>query len=139
MDELPHRAPRDVTGRRVALAWGVHLLTASGAVVGAVALAATAAGAFSAAALWMLVALAIDSVDGSLARALRVKEAVPRIDGRRLDDVVDFFNYGIVPPVFMLAAGSLLASGWIAVPILASAYQFAQVEAKTESLTDCHC
>jgi len=132
MGDLPHRASPDVTGRRVLLAWGVHLLTASGAVVGAAALAAVAGGGFSAAALWMLVALAIDSVDGSLARAVGVKEAVPRIDGRRLDDVVDFLNYAIVPAVFMLAAGSLLAPGWIAVPILASAYQFSQVEAKTE-------
>jgi phosphatidylcholine synthase len=132
MGDLPHRASPGVSGRRVLLAWGVHLLTASGAVVGAAALAAVAGGAFSAAALWMLVALAIDSVDGSLARAVGVKRAVPRIDGRRLDDVVDFLNYAIVPAVFMLAAGNLLAPGWIAVPILASAYQFSQVEAKTE-------
>ena len=84
------------------------------------------------AAFLMLVGLFIDSVDGTLARRVGVTEHVPHIDGRRLDDVVDFLNYAIVPAVFMLAAGNLLAPGWIAVPILASAYQFSQVEAKTE-------
>jgi phosphatidylcholine synthase len=117
---------------RVALAWSVHLFTASGAVVGALALAAVVAGDLSRAAIWMLVALVIDSLDGTFARAASVSEVLPDFDGRRLDDMVDFLNYVIVPVVFMLAAGSLL--GWIfaALPILASAYGFSQVDAKTE-------
>lgn len=115
---------------RVGLAWGVHAFTASGAVVGAIALLAVVAGNPSQAAVLMLVALAIDSVDGSLARAVRVGEVLPGIDGRRLDDIVDYLNYVIVPVVFLVAAGYL--GPWVAaLPILASAYGFAQQDAKT--------
>jgi phosphatidylcholine synthase len=117
--------------RRVGLAWGVHAFTASGAVVGAIALLAVVAGNLSQAAVLMLVALAIDSVDGTLARAVKVGEVLPGIDGRRLDDIVDYLNYVIVPVVFMVAAGYL--DPWVAaLPILASAYGFAQQDAKTE-------
>jgi phosphatidylcholine synthase len=116
--------------RRVGLAWGVHAFTASGAVVGAVALLAVVAGNLSQAAVLMLVALAIDSVDGTLARAVRVGEVLPGIDGRRLDDIVDYLNYVIVPVVFMVAAGYV--HPWVAaLPILASAYGFSQQDAKT--------
>jgi phosphatidylcholine synthase len=118
--------------RRVALAWGVHLFTASGAVVGAFALAAVVARDFSAAALWMLVALVIDAVDGTFARAVGVSEVLPAFDGRRLDDMVDYLNYVVVPAVFMAAAGSLAGLTWTALPILASAYGFSQEDAKTE-------
>ncbi len=117
--------------RRLGLAWGVHAFTASGAVVGAIALLAVVAGNLPQAAVLMLVALAIDSVDGSLARAVRVGEVLPRIDGRRLDDMVDFLNYVIVPVVFLVAAG-FVGPVWAAVPILASAYGFSQQSAKTE-------
>ena len=122
-----------MSGRtRLWLAWGVHLFTASGAVVAALALLAVHAGDLRAAALWMLVAMAIDSLDGTLARAVGVSEAIPHVDGRRLDDVVDYLNYVIVPCVF-LVAGGLLAHWWAAVPpILASAVGFSRVDAKTE-------
>jgi phosphatidylcholine synthase len=110
----------------------VHLFTASGAVVGVAALLAVYRGDLRAAALWMLLAMAIDSLDGSLARAVGVSRVLPRFDGRRLDDIVDYLNYAIVPCVF-LVAGGLLPHWWAAVPpILASAYGFAQVDAKTE-------
>ena len=118
--------------QRVALAWGVHVLTASGGVIGMAALLAAGAGNLRVAALLLLGALAIDSVDGTLARAARVTEVVPRIDGRRLDDIVDYLNYVIVPAVFLVAAGSLLHWGFAAAPVLASAFGFAQTDAKTD-------
>jgi phosphatidylcholine synthase len=122
---------RELGPRRVGLAWGVHAFTASGAVVGAVALLAVVAGNLPQAAILMIAALAIDSVDGTMARAVRVAEVLPGIDGRRLDDIVDFLNYVIVPVVFLVAAG-YLDPWWAAAPILASAYGFAQHDAKTE-------
>ena len=70
---------------RVAFAWGVHAFTASGGVVGLAALLAAGAGDLRAGGLLMLVALVIDSVDGTLARAARVTEVLPGIDGRRLE------------------------------------------------------
>ena len=117
--------------RRRGLAWGVHAFTASGAVVGAIALLAIGAGNWQQAAILMLVALVIDSADGTLARAAHVREVLPDIDGRRLDDMVDFLNYVIVPVVFLVAAG-YLHPAVAAAPILASAYGFSQEEAKTE-------
>lgn len=116
---------------RVALAWGVHGFTASGAVVGAAALLAVAASRAVEAGLLMLAALAIDAVDGTLARRVGVEQALPQIDGRRLDDMVDYLNYVVVPAVFMVAFGLLPSAAWAAVPILASAYGFSQQNAKT--------
>ena len=113
-------------------AWGVHLFTASGAVVGVLALAAIARGELRTAAVWMLLALVIDAVDGTLARAARVREVLPGFDGRRLDDMVDFLNYVIVAVVFMAASGHLPHLLWGALPVLASAYGFSQAHAKTE-------
>lgn len=125
----PRRSSQDV--RRIGLAWSVHAFTASGAVVGAIALLAIGARDFEQASILMLIALAIDSADGSLARAARVREVLPSFDGRRLDDMVDYLNYVIVPVVFLVAAG-YLHPAVAAAPILASAYGFSQEDAKTE-------
>lgn len=129
---MSESAAPETSARRLTLAWGVHLFTASGAVVGALALLAAASGQLSRAALLMLLALFIDSVDGTLARKARVAQVLPGIDGRRLDDIVDYLNYVIVPAVFMVWAGSLLHWSFAALPILASAYGFSQENAKTE-------
>jgi phosphatidylcholine synthase len=129
-------AARDTSARPTApqklAAWGVHLFTASGAIVAVLAFVAMARGDLSAAAVWMLLAFSIDAVDGSMARAARVSEMLPGIDGRRLDDMIDFLNYVVVAVVFMLAAGKLLSFWWVAPPLLASAYGFSQVSAKTD-------
>jgi len=118
--------------QQLAAAWSVHLFTATGAVVGTLALLAIFAGEYHRAALLMLVALSIDSVDGTLARRARVSEVIPGFDGRRLDDMTDFFNYALVPMVFMVTAGLVGSWIWIVPPILASAYGFSQTDAKTE-------
>jgi phosphatidylcholine synthase len=100
--------------------------------VGALALLAIASNDLPRAAVLMLVALVIDSIDGTLARAARVQEVLPGLDGRRLDDIVDYLNYVIVPAVFLVWAGSLAGWGFAAFPILASAYGFSQTDAKTD-------
>jgi phosphatidylcholine synthase len=125
-------ADRPASLTSVVLAWGVHLFTASGAVVGALALLSIWAGEFGNAALLMLCALFIDAVDGSLARAVGVSKVLPNVDGRRLDDMVDYLNFVVVPLVFMTAAGNLPGWAWVAPPILASAYGFSQASAKTK-------
>lgn len=118
--------------RRIPLAaWSVHALTASGAVVGVAALLAIDRGSFREAALWMGLALAIDSIDGTLARRLEVRQRLPWIDGRRLDDIVDFLNYAIVPAVFLVSCGALPHAAWSTPLVLASAYGFAHEQAKT--------
>ena len=128
---MASQAATHTTLQRI-LAWGVHLFTASGAVFGTLALLEIGRGDFHRAALFMLAALAIDSVDGRAARAARVWEVVPSIDGRRLDDIVDYFNYVAVPAVFLLEVGALPHWGATVPILLSSAYGFSQQEAKTE-------
>lgn len=119
---------------RKCAAWGVHLLTATGAAAGLMALFATADHRWVAALAWMGVTLAIDSVDGSLARACRVKQVLPDFDGALLDNIVDYFNYVIVPAFFLYEA-ELVPLGYGLIPVLlitlASGYQFCQSDAKT--------
>ena len=131
-DVVPDPSTPAFKPRRIILAWGVHLFTALGAVFAVVALAEIGGGDFASAAMWMLAALVIDSADGTMARAVGVKEVVPSVDGRRLDDIVDFANYVVVPAVFMLASGGLPHWSIAAIPVLASCYGFSQVAAKTD-------
>ncbi|MDD5557738.1 MAG: CDP-diacylglycerol O-phosphatidyltransferase [bacterium] len=119
--------------RRKAIAWAVHAYTALGAAAGLLALHAFLDGSARRAFGLLAAALLIDSTDGALARRFRVAEVLPRFDGRRLDDIVDYCAYVFVPAV-ILAAGGLLpdgAWGWACVPALASAYGFCREDAKT--------
>jgi phosphatidylcholine synthase len=118
------------TARR-ARAFGVHVFTASGAIVALLAMRATAAGDLDQAVLWMLAALFIDGIDGTLARRWDVGRLVPQVDGRRLDDIVDYLNYVVVPAFFLIQAELVPAWAWVALPVLASAYGFARSDAKT--------
>jgi phosphatidylcholine synthase len=115
----------------VALAWLVHLYTASSAVFGVWALAAVFAGEFRLASYLLMLTLVIDSTDGALARGVRVRERIPWFDGRRLDDICDFFTYVLVPACFLVAADLLPHPAWAAVPVVASCYGFSQDDAKT--------
>jgi len=123
---------RETSRLRLVMAWGVHVFTASGALAGVAALLCISSGEFHRAILWILMALFIDAVDGMMARAVGVSHVLPRFDGRRLDDMVDFFNYVLVPAVFLVSAN--LVVHWVVVgpPILASAYGFSQLDAKTD-------
>ncbi len=129
---MPNRVLDAASIGRRAAAWSVHLFTASGAVIGVAALLAIGRGDLPLAAILMLVTLAIDSVDGTLARRVGVSQILPKIDGRRLDDMVDFFNFAIVPAVFMVSAGSIAGWGWVSFPVIASCYGFSCENAKTE-------
>ena len=119
---------------RFVLAWLVHLYTACGAVVAFAALVCIEQRLFTQTFWLMFLAGAIDATDGALARAARVKELLPWFDGARLDDIVDYTNYVLVPVFFMFRAELLPAQdGWwlAAFPLLASAYGFCHTEAKT--------
>jgi phosphatidylcholine synthase len=120
----------------VLAAWGVHLYTAFGAVLGFLALEATATDHYGAAFAWMAVATFIDSTDGTLARRVGVKKLLPNFDGARLDDIVDYLNYVVVPVVLAYHAGLIPrgATGLVvgSLPLLASGYGFCQIDAKTD-------
>jgi len=117
--------------RTVIFAWLVHLYTASGAVISAWAILAIFRHDYRAAWLLITATIVIDSTDGVLARAARVKEVLPNFDGRKLDDIVDYIGWVLVP-ILLLVEADLLPLWVAAAPLLASGYGFAQAEAKTE-------
>jgi len=83
--------------------------------------------------LWMFAAVAIDSTDGFLARLVRVGEVLPGIDGRRLDDMVDYFTWVVAPVAFMVGFGVIPNLPWIwGLPLLASGLGMANLDAKTD-------
>ncbi len=93
-------------GRRLA-AWSVHVFTASGLLAGFLGLLAAVEGDYRAAMLWILATLIIDGVDGSFARLARVGEVLPRVDGKTIDYVIDFFTYAILPAYLFYVATDL--------------------------------
>ena len=121
--------------KRVFSAWMTHIVTASSAVWGLLAILAITNGAWIDAFWWMALAVFIDAFDGLLARRVDVKKVLPQIDGALLDNIVDYLNYAFVPAYFLYSAD--LVPAWFrivgpALILMASAYQFSQSDAKTE-------
>lgn len=116
----------------------MHLFTATGAVVGFLAIIAIGRQEWILAFAWMAISIGIDSVDGMCARACKVKEVLPHFDGALLDNIVDYFTYVIVPASFLYETHSVpqgLNLVCAMLITLASAYQFCQMDAKTKD----HC
>ncbi len=121
--------------RDVAAAWAVHAFTASGIVLGFLALIAILEGDKLAAFMWLGLALFVDGIDGTLARAARVKELTPQFDGTTLDNVIDYFTYVAVPAMMVYWFG-IVPPGteiYVSAGIMAvSLYTFANTGVKTE-------
>ena len=117
---------------RTAFAWGVHIYTALGAVLGFVALDAVFRHDYRLTFTMLAMALLIDASDGALARKVRVKHVIPWIDGELLDNIIDYFTYVIVPVAIFMQPGVLPeGSGYAALSVLlASAYGFCRTDAK---------
>ncbi len=123
------------SGRSGGIAWVAHLVTASGAVLGFFALAAVIEGRFHVALAWLLAALAVDGLDGTLARLVKVRERLPRIDGAALDLIIDYLNYVFVPAMLIWQAGLVpeTLTWWLVALILVSAlYNFTRTDMKTD-------
>ena len=121
-------------GRKL-LAWGVHIFTASGVIVGLLALVAIVDRDWRTALLLNFVAVLIDTVDGTLARIVRVKEVLPNVDGRMLDYVIDFINDVLVPTLLLYEAGLLPSSVRLvccAGILLVSCYHYTNLKAITD-------
>ena len=119
---------------RQAAAFSVHILTASGGAVAVLALYAAIERDFTAVFAWLGLAIFIDGVDGTLARAARVTEAAASIDGVILDLVVDFLSYVLVPVVAIWRSDLMPTplAFWIGLAvIIASALYFADTRMKT--------
>lgn len=120
------------------IAWSVHLITASGVIWGLLAIISIIQHDWLQAFVWMVTAVFIDGVDGTLARRFKVKGLTPGFDGALLDNIVDYQNYVLVPALFLYEAGLLPGSVMViglAAVLLSSAYQFCQTDAKTDDHT----
>lgn len=127
----------NVTRFEQARAYGVHLLTASGIVPALLAAIEISADRPRPVLIFGLLAAAvgIDAIDGPLARAWGIKVRANLIDGRKIDDIVDYITYTFIPLLLVWRMGWLPhpAAAWIAPALLASLLGFANVSAKQES------
>ncbi len=113
----------------------VHLLTATGAVFAMLAMLAAVEEDWSLMFLWLVVAFAVDGIDGPLARHFEVKRYAPQFDGVLLDLIIDYLTYVFVP-AYALFKSDLLPgwTGWIAIMLITfgSAMYFADTRMKTK-------
>jgi phosphatidylcholine synthase len=121
---------------RKALANGVHLFTATGAVWGFLTLLAMWEQNFKLAIVYVIIAMFVDGFDGFLARWLDVKTYAKGIDGGLMDNIIDYLNYVVVAALLLIKVPGLLPSGFemaAAISILlTSGFQFSQTDAKTD-------
>jgi len=125
-----------VTPAQRLLAYLVHLFTACGVVF-----------AFFAAAevckpqpdprlvfLYLAIQCLIDALDGPMARAFHVKTRAGRIDGRTIDDIVDYLTYTFIPLLLIWRMQWLPdpAGLFVAPAMVASLFGFANTAAKDE-------
>lgn len=115
-------------------AFSIHILTASGAFFAFLSLVAAAEFRFVNSFLWLGVALAVDGVDGPLARKLEVKKWWPYWSGDMLDSVIDYVTFVMIPAFILYQTGllgkysSFLAA---AIIVITSAIYYADTRMKT--------
>ena len=116
-------------------ALSVHLFTASGAVFAMLSMLAAANYQWSLMFLWLVVAFAVDGIDGPLARRFDVKNYAPRFDGVLLDLIIDYLTYVFIPAFALFQSGLLPGwTGWVTIIIItfASAMYFCDGNMKTK-------
>ena len=117
-------------------AHAVHLYTAAGVGLAFLAAAEIAGPAPDPRRVFLLLALAVlvDGTDGFLARRWEVKRWAAGIDGRTIDDIVDYLTYTFVPLLLVWRMGWLPdpAALWIVPALIASLFGFANAGAKDE-------
>jgi phosphatidylcholine synthase len=122
-------------GESSVVAWAVHLLTASGAIFALLALRAVEQSEERTALLWLGAALLVDGLDGTFARAIKVSERIPNVDGSALDLVVDYLTYVFIPAILIWRGDYLpdpLALPFTAAILVSSLYVFARKDMKTD-------
>jgi phosphatidylcholine synthase len=114
-------------------AWMVHAYTALGLPCAFLALLAASEGRARDVFLILMLAIAIDGTDGPMARRFDVKRWTPHFDGRKLDDIIDYMTYTMVP-IYFIYKFDLVPGQYAIVLLLAlvcSAYGFCSEGAKT--------
>jgi len=136
-DESPGDAGGPPKFVRRARAYAVHAYTASGVAFAFLAAAETCAAAPDARRVFLLLAAAVivDATDGPFARRWEVKRWAARIDGRTIDDIVDYLTFTFVPLLLVWRMGWVPepAAPWVVVPMIASLFGFANMGAKHEA------
>ncbi|HRD76318.1 MAG TPA: phosphatidylcholine synthase [Hyphomicrobiaceae bacterium] len=113
---------------RIAAAAAVHVFTALGIVCALMAIRAVWSGTYEAAFAWLGLAFIIDGIDGTFARAAKVTTYLPRFSGERLDMVIDYITYVLIPVLALLQAGFLAGTLGLllgAAILMSSLYHFA--------------
>ncbi len=113
----------------------VHLLTATGAVFAMLAMLAAVDAEWDLMFLWLVVAFAVDGVDGPLARKYDVGANAPEFDGVLLDLIIDYLTYVFIPAFALFKSGLMDGwTGWFAIIVItfASAMYFADTRMKTK-------
>jgi phosphatidylcholine synthase len=121
--------------RNALWAFGVHILTASGAFIAFLSLVSTAEKDFRAAFLWLGVAMIVDGVDGPLARRLEVRKWWPHWSGDMLDSVIDYVTYVMIPAFILYQSGLMgryFSFTAAAIIVVTSAVYYADTRMKTE-------
>ena len=116
-------------------AWRVHAYTGSGAILAFVAAWGVVHGHDRLALAALFAATIVDATDGVLARRARVKEVLPDVDGGRIDDIVDYMTFVLVPLLLLEAAGGLYVTAVFPVAaavLLSSLYGFVAPDAKSD-------
>lgn len=116
-------------------ALAVHLLTATGAVFAMLAMLEAVQHKWDMMFLWLVVAFAVDGIDGPLARKFDVKTYAPEFDGVLLDLIIDYLTYVFIPAFALFESGLLPGwTGWFAIIVItfASAMYFADTRMKTK-------
>ena len=118
-------------------AYFVHIFTASGVIFAFLAAVETASEVpdprwvF----VWLLATTVVDALDGPMARAWNVKRFASQIDGRTIDDILDYLTFTFLPLMLVWRLDWLGALDVVLVPaaMLASLLGFANVHAKDEA------
>ncbi len=115
-------------------ALSVHFLTATGAVFAMLAMLAAVDEKWGLMFVWLVVAFAVDGLDGPLARKYSVKSNAPQYDGVLMDLIIDYLTYVFIPAYALFKSGLLPGwTGWIAIILItfASVIYFADTRMKT--------
>ncbi|MGH1466287.1 MAG: CDP-alcohol phosphatidyltransferase family protein [Cognatishimia sp.] len=116
-------------------ALSVHLLTATGAVFAMLAMLAAVDEKWSLMFLWLVVAFAVDGIDGPLARRYNVKKYAPEFNGVLLDLIIDYLTYVFIPAFALFKSGLMDGwTGWFAIIVITftSALYFSDTRMKTK-------
>ena len=85
--------------------------------------------------VWLIVAFAVDGIDGPLARRYEVKTYAAQFDGVLLDLIIDYLTYVFIPAYALYASGLMDGwSGWVAIIAITfgSALYFCDTRMKTK-------